>query len=60
MDTGDVAAVCQAAPQAKVVVVHMEAFNHCLLTRAALREFLAREGLAARVCVPEDGETVRG
>ncbi len=59
MDTADIAAVCQAAPAARVVAVHMEAFNHCLLTRPLLRAFLAREGLTGRVAVPADGETAK-
>jgi len=59
MDTADIAAVCRAAPAARVVAVHMEAFNHCLLTRPLLRAFLAREELTGRVAVPVDGETVK-
>jgi L-ascorbate metabolism protein UlaG (beta-lactamase superfamily) len=59
MDTADIAAVCQAAPAARVVVVHMETFNHCLLTRPLLRDYLERTGLAERVTVPADGETVK-
>ncbi len=59
MDTADIAAVCAAAPAARVVVVHMEAFNHCLLTRPLLQTFLDREGLAGRVTVPADGETAK-
>ncbi|HWQ61958.1 MAG TPA: MBL fold metallo-hydrolase [Negativicutes bacterium] len=36
MDIDDIAAVCRAAPTARVVAVHMESFNHCLLTRPYL------------------------
>jgi L-ascorbate metabolism protein UlaG (beta-lactamase superfamily) len=57
MDTADIAAVCRAVPAARVAVVHMEAFNHCLLGRADLQDFLEREGLAGRVTVPADGAT---
>ena len=38
------------------VAVHMEAINHCLLTRADLRADLEAEGLGGRVLVPEDGQ----
>jgi hypothetical protein len=38
--------------------VHMEATNHCLLTRDELAEELQREGLAERVEIPADGETL--
>ena len=53
MTAGDVVRVCRAAPQAQVVGVHMEAINHCLLTR----EELARQAMASSVQVeiPEDG-----
>jgi L-ascorbate metabolism protein UlaG (beta-lactamase superfamily) len=54
MDAGDVAAVCAAAPDALVVAVHLEAINHCPITRAELRG--AVDGL--NVVVPEDGEIV--
>jgi L-ascorbate metabolism protein UlaG (beta-lactamase superfamily) len=51
MDVGDVRRV-RAATDAQVVVVHLEAINHCIEPRSAYREI---EG----VVVPEDGETVR-
>jgi L-ascorbate metabolism protein UlaG (beta-lactamase superfamily) len=58
MTAEDVARVCHALPEALVVAVHMEAINHCLLTRDELREELQREGLAGRVEIPADGETL--
>jgi hypothetical protein len=36
----------------------MEAINHCLLTRADLAEALDERGLAGRVEIPADGETL--
>lgn len=56
MGKADILAVCQQAPNAKVVVLHMEAINHCLLTRAELEQFLVQEGLDSRVFVPADGQ----
>src|SRR5215467_7966016 len=38
MTAGDVVRVCRATPNAQVVAVHMEAINHCLLTRAELAQ----------------------
>ncbi len=58
MTAEDVARVCRALPDALVVAVHMEAINHCLLTRDELRDELQREGLAERVEIPADGETL--
>jgi L-ascorbate metabolism protein UlaG (beta-lactamase superfamily) len=59
MTAEDVAQVCDAAPEALVVAVHMEAMNHCLLTRAELGDFLAAKGLRDRVRTPADGESLR-
>lgn len=56
MGLQDISLVCRHAPAAKVVVVHMEAINHCLLTRAELNAFLCQEGLDNRVTVPADGQ----
>jgi L-ascorbate metabolism protein UlaG (beta-lactamase superfamily) len=56
MDGADVADLTQNAPWTQVVAVHMEAINHCLLTREALRAKLTGLGLAAYVAIPTDGE----
>jgi L-ascorbate metabolism protein UlaG (beta-lactamase superfamily) len=50
MDTGDVRRV-RAATDARVVVVHLEAINHCVEPRSAYRAI-------DDVIVPEDGETI--
>jgi L-ascorbate metabolism protein UlaG (beta-lactamase superfamily) len=54
MDADDVLRVAEAAPDALVVAVHLEAFNHCVLSRDALRAAIGRR----RIAVPDDGETV--
>lgn len=56
MTAEDVCRVCRALPQTKVIAVHLETWNHCLLTRVELSEALRREGLAHRVLIPADGE----
>ena len=56
MTAEDVARVCHAAPEARVIAVHMEAINHCVLTRAELAGALEEQGLAGRVEIPADGE----
>ena len=58
MTADDVVAVARRAPDARVVVVHLEAINHCPLTRADLHQRLRDEGLTDRVTVPEDGAEV--
>src|SRR4051812_48862013 len=54
MTSADVLAVRAAAPGATIVAVHLEAINHCLETRADLRQ--ATEG--AGIVIPDDGATV--
>jgi hypothetical protein len=58
MDVPDVIATCNAAPDALIVAVHMEAMNHCGLDRAGLRAGMDAAGLTARVATPADGETL--
>lgn len=58
MGKEDVAAVYQAAPQTMLIASHMEAVNHALLSRQALRDYLALHQMTDRVQVPEDGETI--
>ena len=58
MTAEDVAQVCRALPQAQVIAIHMEAVNHCLLSRAELRSRLAQEQLSQRVRIPADGELI--
>ena len=58
MTKEDVVNVCRKAPHAKVIAVHMEAINHCLLSRAELRNHLEREDLSNQVFIPCDGETL--
>jgi len=52
MTADDVNAVRTAHPQGRVVAVHLEAINHCVETRAALRA--ATDGVE----IPQDGEVV--
>lgn len=57
MGKHDVRKVHEAAPGATIIASHMEAVNHCVLSRKELREFLDEEQMAQRVLVPEDGES---
>lgn len=52
MTADDVVAVAEHAPDARVIAVHMEAINHCGLTRAQLGEAVA----GRRVAIPVEGE----
>src|SRR5262249_37162074 len=58
MSSDDVIATCQAAPRSRIVAVHMEAINHCLLTRADLAFQLEAARVREQVEIPNDGEWV--
>ncbi len=47
-----------SATQGVVVANHLEALSHCPVQRAALQEQVRSAGLASRVAVPADGETL--
>lgn len=59
MSAENVADVADTAPFTQVIAVHMEAINHCVITRQQLREHLDGHGGAAqRVWIPADGEVL--
>jgi len=58
MDADDVCQVARSIPGKKIVAVHMEAFNHCRLTRSALQTRLIEEKLENQVQIPQDGDTL--
>ncbi|MNW10512.1 hypothetical protein D3C71_2077490 [compost metagenome] len=58
MDEQNVVDVCRYAPAASVIAVHMDAINHCLVTRELLKARLEQENLLERVALPRDGEWV--
>lgn len=58
MGTEDVLRVHQAAPETLLIASHMEAINHCVLTRSELQAFAADEGFSAKLLTPGDGEII--
>ena len=54
MTAEDAIHVCRAAPDATVIAVHMEAINHCLVTRKDLAR--AAEAAGVKLRIPKDGE----
>jgi len=59
MTAEDIARTHEAAPDARIMVDHLEAINHCLETRAYIAECLLELGARDAVAIPMDGETVR-
>ncbi len=56
MTAEDIRQVCTHLPSTKVIAVHMDSWNHCLLTRSELQSYLANRHLQDQVIVPQDGE----
>lgn len=46
-------------PNAKIIATHMEAINHCILTRKELRDFVEDHKISESVLIPGDGETIK-
>jgi L-ascorbate metabolism protein UlaG (beta-lactamase superfamily) len=57
MDAGQTIDVCKLCPNAFVVAVHMEALDHCKVSRKALRDLATENKISKdRFLIPEDGE----
>lgn len=56
MDEQDVVELCSYAPYTSIIAIHMDAINHCLVTRENLQERLEQEALLNRVTLLQDGE----
>ena len=53
-----VLSVHRAAPSAQLIATHMEAINHCVLSRADLAAFAKKEGFAQSLLIPADVERI--
>jgi L-ascorbate metabolism protein UlaG (beta-lactamase superfamily) len=59
MDAIQTVAVCQAAPWARVVAVHMEALDHATVTRDELSSYATEQGIdSGKLLIPLDGEKI--
>jgi L-ascorbate metabolism protein UlaG (beta-lactamase superfamily) len=58
MGEEDVLHASQAAKNAKIVAVHMDAINHMSLTREELRTYVKQQHIESRVDIPEDGASL--
>jgi L-ascorbate metabolism protein UlaG (beta-lactamase superfamily) len=59
MDDEQTITTAKAAPEAVVVAVHMEALDHCRVSRKTLRKKADQEAISSsRLMIPEDGETI--
>ena len=58
MGTADVAKAAARMPESKIVAVHMDAINHCTVSRKNMRSFVKNRNLDKQVYVPDDGKTI--
>ena len=59
MDAKQTVDLCRFAPASQVVAIHMEAFDHCTITRAQMRRVAREAGISDdRLLIPEDGEEI--
>jgi hypothetical protein len=58
MDEQDITKLCEHAPDSKIIAVHMDAINHCLVTREQLRKHVDKHNLTQQVIILEDGERI--
>jgi L-ascorbate metabolism protein UlaG (beta-lactamase superfamily) len=56
LTVGELRQMVAMLPDAKIVAVHMDAINHCPLTKNALREAMTAEIKAGRLVVPNEGD----
>ncbi|HVI46837.1 MAG TPA: MBL fold metallo-hydrolase [Chitinophaga sp.] len=50
--------ITQLLPGSTIIAVHMDAINHCSLSKEALRTYVRNEKLTTRIIVPNEGETL--
>ncbi|NDI36063.1 MBL fold metallo-hydrolase [Chengkuizengella sediminis] len=58
MTKEDIHQTYMEAQQSTIIVSHMEAINHALLTRKELKRFIEGKGLSNNILVPDDGEII--
>ena len=56
MGLDDILQVCQAAPEAKIIVTHLDAVPHALVGRKEVNELIVQHKLFEQIVVPDDGE----
>jgi L-ascorbate metabolism protein UlaG (beta-lactamase superfamily) len=59
MDAQQTITVCQNAPQATVLAVHLESLDHGTVTRSDLRSLAETNGIhSSKLLIPDDGQSI--
>ena len=56
MATNDLYELCCRYKHLKIVAVHMEAWNHCRLSRKDLENYISNNNITSNIFIPKDGE----
>ena len=56
MNSSDLHKLSKKYPSTTVVAVHMEAWNHCRISRKALKNFISTKEIKSKIYIPDDGE----
>ncbi|MCM3782108.1 MBL fold metallo-hydrolase [Neobacillus mesonae] len=57
MEEKDVLEVYKAAPNARIITVHLEAVNHWTVSRESMQKYAVENGMSSNVLIPADGES---
>lgn len=58
MGITDINNIRQTSPHTKLIISHMESWNHCLLKREEVRDYIRQNQLESKISVPENGEII--
>lgn len=56
MTCKDILKVHKNSPDTKIIAAHLEAWNHCSLSREELKDFIKKNIIEDKVLIPKDGE----
>jgi L-ascorbate metabolism protein UlaG (beta-lactamase superfamily) len=59
MGITDIEKITKTSPQTQLIISHMESWNHCLLKRDEVRDYIRQNHLEDKIIVPENGEIIR-
>lgn len=58
MGIEDIENIRQTSPHTKLIISHMESWNHCLLKREEVRDYIRQNQLENKISVPDNGEII--
>jgi L-ascorbate metabolism protein UlaG (beta-lactamase superfamily) len=58
MATDDIHKLCRYYSNINIIAVHMDAWNHCRLSRKDLKDYISANNITSNVFIPQDGESL--